>query len=976
MQHKIIFLLLLISSFNLPATENIFLRLNPTIHTEMINRMDISGNLLATASDDKTVRLWKLPQGRLTKILRPSIAPGNEGKLFAVALSPDGTLAATGGWTKGDYRGFGNHNIYIFDTATGEIIKRLVGIGQIILHLDFSPDGKYLAATLSGESGLRIWRLSNMTEIFRDLEYAGDSYWTEFSSNGKLLVTTAYDGYIRLYIHTGRIKKIKLYKKIKVGNENTPFAARFSPDGRKIAVGFVGASRIAVLRTKDLSLQYWANIDKKGTGDLFTTAWSQDGKLLYAAGGYRNGAMQHVLQWNEKKKLKKWQATWNTVMDLRTFADNQTLYAASTPSLGMFDAQGHILFKYPRETIYFNKLFPNKLLLSKDAQIIQFEHDTLEQQTTLRFSLTEGHLSPQKEIIVPPIPIIKKKLTVAEVQTYLIKKGFSHGSVDGVMGSKTRAALKKFQENVNLPPKGKLDRLTIAALQIEEIPPKLPELYPPLLNIKDLDFKFTKNTKKITLNDKTLELSQNDTALSYAFSPDEKSLILGTRFYLYHYDTTGKIIWKKDAPEIVWAINIATNNKIFVAALNDGTLRWYKLADGSEILALYPHSDRHRWIAWTPSGAYTASVGADTLVGWHLNNKIGEASDFFPLRSLRTHYYQTSQTLKQNDDNITKFPKDFPPIVRLLSPKNGDEFKSEEVTLKYQYRFHGESAPVELRILVDGRPWKTIATKEMQREIKLHLPTRTIELALIAKTEAGTSPPEIIQLHWTGKTMPKASPKLYILVVGISDYLDKDFEKLPFATENFAAINKFYKESETKHLQNATSTEILEGFNWLKTNAKAKDITMIFLTGYALQDKKEGYHFLPADASMTTNHISTQTFITAFAGIQSKVLLCVDSAYTTNSEPADIDDFANQLSSPENGIIVLTSTAGAQQTEKNKSLFSTTLIEAFKHKGALSLQKLGNYVSNRVNKLSEGKQTPVLAVPETIANFTIKFPKK
>jgi hypothetical protein len=45
---------------------------------------------LVTASVDKTARVWDLTSGKLLQVLRPPIGPGDEGKLYAVAISPDG----------------------------------------------------------------------------------------------------------------------------------------------------------------------------------------------------------------------------------------------------------------------------------------------------------------------------------------------------------------------------------------------------------------------------------------------------------------------------------------------------------------------------------------------------------------------------------------------------------------------------------------------------------------------------------------------------------------------------------------------------------------------------------------------------------------------------------------------------------------------------------------------------------------------
>src|ERR1700675_640867 len=60
--------------------------IDPGMHTARINRIgvDAACSLLATGSYDKTVRLWRLPQGKLLNTLRLPIGPGNDGKVYAV----------------------------------------------------------------------------------------------------------------------------------------------------------------------------------------------------------------------------------------------------------------------------------------------------------------------------------------------------------------------------------------------------------------------------------------------------------------------------------------------------------------------------------------------------------------------------------------------------------------------------------------------------------------------------------------------------------------------------------------------------------------------------------------------------------------------------------------------------------------------------------------------------------------------------
>ena len=69
------------------------LRVETGMHTTLIRRVvvDAARNRLITASDDKTIRVWQMPEARLLNVLRVPIDSGHEGQLFGLAVSPDGT---------------------------------------------------------------------------------------------------------------------------------------------------------------------------------------------------------------------------------------------------------------------------------------------------------------------------------------------------------------------------------------------------------------------------------------------------------------------------------------------------------------------------------------------------------------------------------------------------------------------------------------------------------------------------------------------------------------------------------------------------------------------------------------------------------------------------------------------------------------------------------------------------------------------
>ena len=137
------------------------LRVETGMHTTLIRRVlpDLPRNRLITCSDDKTVRVWQMPEMRLVSVLRVPIDAGHEGQLYAVAVSPDGRTVATGGWTGWDWDR--KASIYFFDVASGEMIRRLGGFDNVVNALAWLPDGEHLAVGLQGYSGFLVIRLKD-----------------------------------------------------------------------------------------------------------------------------------------------------------------------------------------------------------------------------------------------------------------------------------------------------------------------------------------------------------------------------------------------------------------------------------------------------------------------------------------------------------------------------------------------------------------------------------------------------------------------------------------------------------------------------------------------------------------------------------------------------------------------------------------------------------------------------------------------
>ena len=146
--------------------------------------------------------------------------------------------------------------------------------------------------------------------------------------------------------------------------------------------------------------------------------------------------------------------------------------------------------------------------------------------------------------------------------------------------------------------------------------------------VTGIDVRDWTDNRKPLLRGQPIALNQYEDARSLAIAPDASKFVLGTTWNFRTYEANGKLLWRKSTVGTVWGVNIADKGNLLLAALGDGTLRWYRMSDGTELMALFVHAKDRRWVAWTPRGYYMASPGGDDLIGWHQNRGWGQAAGF------------------------------------------------------------------------------------------------------------------------------------------------------------------------------------------------------------------------------------------------------------------------------------------------------------------------------------------------------------
>jgi WD40 repeat protein len=141
------------------------------------------------------------------------------------------------------------------------------------------------------------------------------------------------------------------------------------------------------------------------------------------------------------------------------------------------------------------------------------------------------------------------------------------------------------------------------------------------------------------VNGVTLRMSDGELASAGTYLRTSKDALLGTTRALARINAAGLTVWRTQTSAEVNAVTASADDRLIVTAMADGTLRWWRGADGVELLAFFPVSDG-RWIAWTPEGYFDAGAGADSLVGWVVNRGPQAAAELHSLGRFRDRYHR------------------------------------------------------------------------------------------------------------------------------------------------------------------------------------------------------------------------------------------------------------------------------------------------------------------------------------------------
>jgi WD40 repeat protein len=252
-------------------------------HSNPVNSVSFSpdGQIIATASDDTTVKLWNR-DGTLLKTLK-----GHSLSVKSVSFSPDGQIIAST-----DNRGvvkLWNRDGTLLKTFFADDLKNNLNNYSLLNSVSFSPDSQTIV--LSRNNGtVNFW--SRKGTLLKTLNaHSSNVNDVSFSPDGQMIATAGEDKTVKLWSRNGKLlRTLELLKPISGIGINGVNSVSFSPDSQTV-VAAAGDAVILWRRDGKLletivhpdSRNADGKIPPKGGYFISNVGFSPDGKTIAAA---------------------------------------------------------------------------------------------------------------------------------------------------------------------------------------------------------------------------------------------------------------------------------------------------------------------------------------------------------------------------------------------------------------------------------------------------------------------------------------------------------------------------------------------------------------------------------------------------------------------------------------------------------------------------------------------------------------------
>ncbi|TPN55172.1 MULTISPECIES: caspase family protein [unclassified Mesorhizobium] len=937
------------------------------------------GEDIVSASDDKTIRIWDWQSGVTLRTIRGYLGNGSDGKIFAVAVSPDGKTIAAGGYFGvglGDKPPYGD--VRLFDFATGKMKAVLKAADYAIYDLAFSPDGKTLTAG-GGDGMVYLWRTddTSVTGWTLDKKLDADSWHIDklaFAAGGTRLAAATTDNGIRLW-DVAKGEEIALPAEAEQLRDISVQALATSPDGSLFATG-----------SKDGQVQLWRAAD----GTLARTMPKQDfliGSLTFAKGsrlvascGYRCADKHRSTVWNidTGEKLLDYSGHDGTVYASAANADGSLVATAggTRNAIQVWDpATGE-----------------HKALLQGLGEPV-----TSVGIDAANGVIAWGNANPCPDRVACP----EKQGTLSNTLILPTTERFFDGPQPLTEpGSFARAVLADEHWSLRAATGGK-DALENAVLEIVH------------------------DGKAV----RSIENDATDGFVHSAFTliDDGLGLITGGNdgTLLEYKAATARVSgeFTGHTGEIN-AMVASEKGGLLVTGSADQTLRLWNLKTHELIVSMFFAGSQ--WIAWMPQGYYYSSDEGDKLIGWQVNQGRDHEGHFIRAGQLKKYLWspemvrraiilrsarQAVEEMRPGVDNeLQKLLQRKPPEFGVRLAEDQSKVRDGYVAVEITGTRGAGTDVAGFSILSNSRNVGDLTARSVDGnstivEVPVEDGKNTIRITGTNEYGYLTERSVTALARKTEKTEPKG--KLYVAVIGVDKY--------PFLTDACSGhacdlrypvddATEFLKVIAQKSAPLFSSMETLvlvnrEALDEAPDNAKQAyavasadnimepdsdtiddqladfldrpgehDTTIIFVAGHGI-NIDEDYYFIPTDGRKQDAERWKRSSLVDWSDIQKSVerakgmrFMLLDTCHAANAFNPRLEKDAQDAR-----IVVFSATAAnntaAELPELGHGVFTYSILEGLRGKartsdGGVTLFGLADFISREVVRLTASKQKP------------------
>ncbi len=944
------------------------LRLETGGHTTIINDIIVtkSGDIIS-ASDDKTIRVWDSLTGREKRKILGQIGDGPEGKIFAIALSPDEEYLAVGGYLGNSINTVGS--IRIFHYPTGKLIKLLKSHTNVVLDLAFSEDGHYLISGSNDETA-KIWEVSNDFSLEDTIDFHSKEIYAVkiIKKRGKYFsVTAGFDQQIALY---------DIQKREVVKSHRSKYLLQYLATASNLFSG-----RIAVcgfgkeILIYDFNLNFIKKVKTKT--EPSGLSYSADGKLLIS--GIGSHPFNVNIYRSKKNYLKKTSFKKHTnLTQAVAFFNNHTAVSGG--------GDNNEIYLWDTQTAKVKK----KIVGVGDCvwsvgikgNSIAWGNDWTGDVHTIGSKLQKTFNLRSFELDESPSSLNSLKRNQRKKGSYSLshKSGGDYGYNDAVL------VLKK-------------DSKVVTSIT------------------KDFTDGNRHNCYSI-YKDMIVSGGSNGRLKIYNFEGKKIADLVGHTGGVWSIAVDGdRLVSGSDDQSIrIWDLSKLTGGEESEATLHP-------------MLNIIIVKNRE-WVIWSNSGYFASSVNGDKYVGYHINQGRDKEAHFVSSAKYYDKLYRpdiieaivktgseekaiesiSSKRKVEKPDIISEMP----PIITLLS-ESALTTTSGSTTVNFAIE---SSTPVEKLIVIrNGVQVKTeILPSGKIGSITIDLEEGENIIAIRAKNQYALSDALLVHVTRTvssnkraagtrqGSELDKQSsesiykPTLYLLSIGVSRYKNSTYN-LEVADVDAQSIVKMFKKQEgkiynkvvTRQLlnDNANKDNILEALDWIERETTQRDMVIIFVAGHGINDDKGNYYFMAHDSDVNKLRRTAIRWIEikdTISDLPSKVILMVDTCHSGNimgqERRRDITGAIKSIINSGTGSVIMTASTGRGYSIENNSwghgAFTKALLEGideakadYNHNQTISIKEIDLYVTERVKILTKGKQKPTTIIPDSVPDFAL-----